>query len=276
MRKALIVLCAIALLGINSNQAVTRGYFFSNIGAGFSWSGSAQAGWSSSIQAATCSDYTTFIRNDGTACTPSTALVQFGFATAHAVNNTIHSPIVANNAFGSGVLSPWTSTNTGGCTGALFSISSSGDENGDGYAAQASSLGCTATAAVVTLAQSFTTGGLPTTQTYSLWYKAPRATSGDPANCSQVVGTATLAVQVNSTTIATTALTTDGLWHQLTGSLSALVSGANTMTLTATMNGARGSYQKYNPKLQDYVCTNVASATAQSVQVDNVVLSGIW
>lgn len=274
MRRLPSLLLILALLGLNSNQAVTRGFFFSNIGSSFSWSGSAQAAWSGSTRAATCSDYTTFIHNDGTACSPSNALVQFGFATAHAVNsNPTHTPIVANNTFASG-LTPWTSANLSACSGALFSQNNSpGEDPGNGYASS-NSLGCTATAAQVTLVQAFTTGGAPTSQTYSFYYNAPIASSGDPA-CDQEFGSASLAVKVNSTTLTTIAITPDGAWHQVSGTMSAMVSGSNTLTFTATLSGARGETNRYNARTLSYACA-VANTNPQVLQIDNVVLSGVW
>lgn len=268
------LLLVIGLLGLSSNQAVTRGYFYSNIGTTFAWSGSAQSEWSGSTQAATCSDYSTYIRNDGTACTPSNSLVTYGFATSHAVVSNIHTPILSANTFAGGAFYPWTSANAGSCAGGPFSATASTDEDGDNGYAVGSSSGCVATPAQVTLAQTFTTGGAPTSQSYSFYYKAKQAVSGS-ASCTLATGTASLSVKIGSTTIATPTLTLDGAWHQVSGTTTAMVSGSNTLTFTATLAGANGQKQFYSTQIKNYVCRN-AGIAPQTLQIDNVVLTGTW
>jgi hypothetical protein len=265
------------LLGVASNQCITRGYIYSQIGTLFSWSGSSQSSWNGSNQVATVSDFTTFVQNNGACTGPSTTLITYGQATACATNSSAatHTPILANNSFAGGSFVSWSSANVGSCTGALFSSLNGGDEDGDGGFANASSLGCTTTAAQVTLVQSFSTGGAPTSQTYSFWYKGAQATSGD-SSCTLQTGSASFVLKIGSTAIATVASPTlDGAWHQVTGTMSAMVSGSNTLTLTATLQGARGQYNRYNPKIQGYICT-FAGTAIQQIQVDNFVLSGVW
>lgn len=277
MKRILLVLFAVLLLGVASNQCITRGYIYSQIGTLFSWSGSSQSSWNGSNQVATVSDFTTFIQNNGACTGPSTTLITYGQATACATNSSgaTHTPILANNSFAGGSFASWSSANVGGCTGALFNSTSGPDEDGNLGYANATSFSCAATPAQVTLVQSFSTGGAPTSQTYSFWYRGTQAVSGDSA-CTQAFGSASVLVKIGATTIATvSSAVLDGTWHQVSGTMSAMASGANTFTLTATLAGAHGQYSRYNAKIQDYVCTQ-ANYSPQALQVDDFVLSGVW
>lgn len=270
-RNALLLILAITLLA--SDTAFTRGYVYSNIGTLFTWSGSAQS-WSESTQAVSCNDWTSYIRNDGTACTSGT-LIGKTWALAHAVVTVVHSPLLTNPTFNGGGFGSWSSANTGGCTGLLFTGQNSADQDGDAGRAQASSGTCSATPAQVTLAQTFSISGTPTSQTYSFWYMAPLTQYGDPVNCTQGTGTASLSLKVNGTTTSLGSVTTDGAWHHLSGTTSALVNGSNTVTVTATIAAALGQTSHYSRADGIYICYGSA-AVAQSVNLDDFSLSAVW
>lgn len=274
VRKVLIALTVVfATLAIASDQIVTRGYIFSNIGSGFTWSGSAQS-WSGSSVTLSCGDWNTYVKNDGTAC-PASKTVLYAFASAHAVNQTTHSPILANNTFFGGGFSPWSSTNGGSCSGSLFAGQNAADQDGDNGLVYASSGTCT-TGNSVTLTQTFSISGTPTVQTFSFWYNGPSVASGDPNNCTQGTGSVGLTVTVNGTTVATPTLTLDGNWHQVTGTMSALTTGSNTLTFTAALLAAAGTYSRYNPKTQQLVCNTYTTKVAQTLSLDDIVLGAVY
>jgi hypothetical protein len=270
-------LLGLLLLGIYPNQAISRGFIYANAnGAGsalYTWSGSAPS-WNGSIVAASISDFTTYVRNNGSCGTPSGALITYAQSTTCAVNSITHSPILTNNTFTGGSFVSWSSSNTGACGGNPFVGQNTSDEDNDNGYALASSLGCTSTAAVITLVQTFTISGTPTSQTYSFWYKAAQSSFGDPTNCTQGYGGASLALKVNSTIIATPSLTLDGAWHQISGMTTALVNGSNSLTVTATLSAASGQSSTYIPKYGIYRC--VSGSAAQPIAVDNVVLGAAY
>lgn len=276
MTKKLVALAfAVLTLGVATYQPLTRGYIFANIGTLFSWSGSAQS-WSGSTVVATCSDWTSFIKNDGTSCSPGVKTLLDSFAIAHAVNSVTHSPLVANNTFSNGNFASWTSTNSGGCNGYVFTGQGTTDQDGDNGLASGSSASCTSTAAVVNLSQSFSTGGAPTSQTYSFWYNAPVVLSGDPNNCTQGQGSVSLVASINGTNLPAITVVNDGAWHRVNGSTALLVNGSNTFKVAATLSAASGTYGHWNSKIQAYVCTTFQTVKPQTVLIDDVVLSGIW
>lgn len=265
---------ALLLLAVSSTQVLTRGYVYSNIGTLFKWSGSAQS-WSGSAQALTCGDWTSYISNDGTACTPASQTVVDSYASAHAVVTVTHTPLLTNNTFTLGGFGSWSSANTGGCNGFTFTGQNAPDEDADSGLAQATSATCSSTVATVTLVQTFTIAGTPTTQTYSFWYLAPTVTYGDPVNCTQGTGTASLALKINAVVITVPALTLDGAWHQVSGTTTALANGSNTLTFTATLAAASGQTSHYNKANGIYIC-NATSTVAQPISIDNVTLSAVW
>jgi hypothetical protein len=262
------------LLAVSSDQVITRGYVFSNIGTLFAWSGSAQS-WSGSSVALTCGDWTGFIRNDGTACTPSAQTVLDSYASAHAVVSVTHTPILVNNTFAGGSFVAWSSANTGGCNGFPFSAyAANNDEDGDGGYALATSASCS-TSAVITLTQAVTPSASPTSQTYSFWYRAPAAYVAGNPNCPNTAGSAALTFQVHGVTVATPTLTIDGNWHRVSGSMTALASGANPIVFTATLIAATGQTGTFNQRTQEWVCLKQFSSP-QSLYLDNIVLSAVW
>ena len=267
--KRLALVLAAVLLGVVTYQPLTRGYVYSQIGSLFTWSGSAQA-WSGSTQVLSCSDWNSYIKNDGTAC-PTSMTVLDSYALAHAVNQVTHAPLVANNTFSSGALSPWTSTNSGSCNGYTFTVASSPDEDGDSAFVNGSSAQCSSTPAVVNLTQTFSTSGAPTAQTYSFWYNAPTAKSGD-SRCTQTAGIVALVAAINGTNLPAITVTQDGKWHQVSGTTALMGSGSNTFKVTATLTAATG----FQFLAIQRACSGVVMAGTQTISIDNVVLSGIY
>lgn len=271
--RTVAVLCAILLLAPSSDQPITRGYVYSGIGSTFAWSGSAQ-GWSGSPVVLTCGDWTTYIRNDGTACSPAALTVLYSYATAHAIVTVTHSPLLANNTFTGGNFASWTATSTGGCVGYTWSGQNASDQDGDIGYALASSGSCTS-GTTLKMAQTFTVGTSPTSQTFSFWYLAPSVSYGDGDNCTQGFGSGTLTVTVNATTVATPTITFDGAWHQVSGTMSALTTGSNTITFSASLAAASGQASHYNYQKQMYVCSATATRS-QTLAIDKVVLSAVY
>lgn len=274
VRKVLIALTVVfAALGIASDQIVTRGYIASNIGSGFTWLGSAQS-WSGSTVTLSCGDWNSFIKNDGTAC-PASKTVLYSFASAHALNQTTHSPILANNTFVGGGFASWSSANGGACAGYPFAGQNASDQDGDVGYASASSGGCTSGNSM-TLTQTFSIVGAPTSQTYSFWYNGPATSAGDATNCTAGSGSATLTVTVNGTTVASPTLILDGTWRQVTGTMSALANGSNTIIFTAALVAAAGNNSHYNPKTQQIVCNSYTTKVTQPFSLDDIVLSAVY
>src|SRR5579864_6084837 len=135
--RALVAVLAIVLMAVASNQAITRGYIYSNIGSLFTWSGTAQTSWNGSNQVANYTDFTTFVKNNGS-CVPSglsgAYVIDYGHATACALNSSVHSPILADASF-QGACANWTLVGVSG-TGLASTAptcSNATDEDGDGY-----------------------------------------------------------------------------------------------------------------------------------------------
>lgn len=269
-RRAVILL-AICLLGVPaSNQTITRSDVISEVGAGrMAWASSQPAGWAGSKQVVNRSDFVGCCRTNGNCPGATVQALTYSQYIACSVTSTTYTPILANNTFAGGSFSSWTSANTGGCSGSLFTAQAIPDEDGDSGLATASSLSCTSTAAVVGLSASFTTTGPPTSQTYSFWYLEKQAVAGD-VNCTVGYGAATLSLVINNTTVLSIPNPiADGAWHQVSGGTAAMVNGANTFTINATLQGASGTYPK------GLNCTG-SSRSAQTMQIDNVVLSGVY
>lgn len=273
-RKASLLALTLAVVLLGSDTAFTRGYVYSHIGTGFTWKTTAQSSWNGSTQAVSCGDWTTYVQNDATACTANT-LIGLTWANAHAVNSVTHTPILSNNTFFQGNWSPWTSANTGGCTGSLFSASmSSSDEDADSGLASAGSLSCYISGSVITLSQTVSISGTPTSQTYSFWYRGSVETAGDVVTCTQGLGSASLSLTINSVAqSAIGVLNLDGNWHQVTGSTTSLATGSNTFTLSATLTAAKGTYHKSGAPAGS--CTGI-SISPQTLQVDNFSLSAVY
>jgi len=263
-------------LAISGSQTLTRGYLYSNIGTLFTWASSAQAGWNGSSQVATCADFATYIQNDGTPCVSSVATLLDSYALAHAVNSVTHSPLVANGTFLNGTFSPWTSANTGACSGVITFAGQpvSPDYNGDNGVAAASSGTCVATPAETTLTQVFSIAGTPTVQTYFFAYRALQSTYGDP-DCTVASGSVSMLLKMNGTTVASIASPAlDGAWHTVSGTMTAMANGSNTLVLDATLAGATGATQIFRPGIGD-VC-KPAVTVAQPLQVDDFILSAVF
>lgn len=241
--KTLAAIAAIALLGVASNQCITRGFIYSNIGSLFSWSGSAQTSWNGSAQEATYSDFTTFIKNNASCGGPgSTALIDYSHATGCAVNTSAHTPILANNSFAGDVFTSWSDTTTvygGSCaTSTAYNSSATSPQDADGGDAVGSS-GATSTCATglnVTLGiqQTFTIAGTPTSQSWSFYYKW--ASVDSTGTCDISGNSANAVLKLNGTTVSTTAAPTDdNAWHQVSGTTTLLVNGSNTLSLTVQL-----------------------------------------
>jgi hypothetical protein len=264
VKSALAAAALFALVAVANNQLITRGYIYSNIGTLYTWSGSSQPSWSGSAQIATQDEFCTYIANNGCAGKVLNKALDYGTAAGWAVSGTVHSPLLANNTFTGGSFTSWTN-------GACFAAASASDQDGDsGYArgSGGASPGCTAN-----MSQTFTVSGAPAAQSYSLWYAWAPVQYGDPYECTLGTGNASnLKIIVNGTTVATVAAPTgDSVWHQVAGSMSALVNGSNTLTVQVTLVGATG--RNYNAATG--LCT-ASSTTPQTFNVDNIVLQGTF
>lgn len=242
LRRLFALGAAIVLLGTASNQALTRGFIYTNIGTLFTWSGTAQA-WSGSAQEATYTDFTTFIKNNAACGAPgAAALIDYSHATACAVNTSVNTPILANHSFAGDVFTSWSDTTTvygGSCaTSTAYNSSAASPQDADGGDAVGSS-GVTSTCATglnVTLGlqQTFTISGTPTSQSWSFYYKwAHVDTTG---TCDIQGASANAVLKLNGTTVSTTAAPTDdNAWHQVSGTTTLLVNGSNTLSLTVQL-----------------------------------------
>lgn len=265
---------AFLLLAVSSNQVLTRGYIFSNIGTLFTWSGTAQA-WSGSLQNATEGDFCTWVKNNGCAGESALRDITSSQATSWAVNSSVHSPILANASFQS-TCGSWTFAGVSG-TG-LFAVAptcaTSGDADSDGFYSLFTTSGSSCASSATcegTTAQTVNIAGTPTSQTISFFYKGQIVqATGDSTNCSPQTGTVGLTLKVNSTTITLPTLTKDNTWRS-SGNLSitALVNGSNTITFTQSGTATQN---------QNFVTSHCAAFTYSNntIGVDEVVLTATY
>lgn len=281
MRRALAVALLLAVLGIASNQALSRNDVYGLVGTEFTWASSAPA-WSGDHTLVTKSDFSTQVKNNGN-CAPgasSNYVMVYSDMQACAVNTVPvpHSPILANNTFSGGSFASWTADTVGGTctTGTNFAGNSGTDEDSDSGFTSATSICFTsgATYGMFGFNQTFNIGGTPTSQSYSFWYQAPYILTGDPVNCDQNNGFVTnITLKVNGTTVRTISLPTqDTSWHQVTGTTSLLVSGSNTLDLSVQLSGAKGSTLRFIGG--HYICQTTTAS--QPFYVDNFSLTATY
>lgn len=279
--RRIIALLSLLLLGVASNQVITRGYIYSNIGTLYTWSGAAPA-WSGSLQNATEGDFCTNVQNNGCAGESALRGITSSQAAAWAVNSTAHSPILANNTF-SPTCTSWTLAGVSG-TG-LFADAptcpTSGDQGGDGYYSlfsTAISSSCSAdgtTTCKGTTSQTVSIAGTPTSQTVSFYYKGIAHTAtGDGVNCNPTTGSVTLALAVNGTSITLPTLTLDDTWRS-SGNLSitSLVNGSNTITFTTT---GKTTFNQGSHLSGGNTLCNVGTYTQNTMGIDTVVLTATY
>ena len=266
----------------SSNQVITRGFIYANIGSLFTWSGSAQTSWFGSSQAATYNDFETYVKNSGSCGGSAKMLISYGAATGCAVNTSTHSPIVSCASFSSGCFSPWINNGVPGddqpnaCVATAgnhdFQNSSGGSQDGDGYSAGAAvGTGSTNGGCVdqFELYQSFSVSGTPTSQSYSFWVDWSNAQS---AGFCKTAGSATVYAKLNGTVIVSNVSAgAASTWNQFSGSTSALVNGTNTLEIVVSLKPSYGSSSSTN-------CTNgiynvVSNDTAN---VDNISLTATY
>lgn len=265
LRLALAVSMTIVLVaatGQATNQMLSEQDLVDNVNASnLKWSGSAIGG---STKMVTYSEFTTYIQNNGSCGGSSNELMPYSAMTACRILTQTYSPILANASFQSSCAS-WTLSS-------ITCVSNSSQDTGDTYEVVYNT---TTSQAVGTAAQNFTTSGTPTSQTLSFYYRGTvAAANGDHVNCSPAAGSVGVSVKVNNTTFTPT-LTLDGAWHQYSTTMSAMVSGSNTFTVTLSGVSTENQTSTYNSQLQEYQC-NAPTWTTNNIHFDNAVLTGTW
>lgn len=145
------------------------------------------------------------------------------------------SPLLTNNSFQTGVLTPWTDANA--CTG----VSNATDQDGDNFYANATQTGLNGSAVVCTanLKQAFTISGTPSAQSGSvyLWMQVTGAGSFCNTGASSIVN---VAIKTNGSTVYSNASPSSSpAWQPITFTPT-LIAGTNTLEIDATMTGAAG------------------------------------
>jgi hypothetical protein len=93
---------AILLLAVSSEQSITRGYIYSEVGTLWSWTASAPS-WSGSLQTATYTDFTTYVANDGSCGGSPLESITYGAATTCGVlysQQTVNIPVATSGTTG--------------------------------------------------------------------------------------------------------------------------------------------------------------------------------
>lgn len=277
---ALMTVVLVAATGQTSNQMLSEQDLVDNVTAGnLKWSGSAITGTTKMV---TYSEFTTYISNNAACGGSSNELMSYSAMTACRVLATVHDPIISNPSFASGN-TVWTQAGVSG-TG-LYALapvitnatSEDGDSWYDAFTTSTTLSTCEASGTVTcegTSAQTFSTGGTPTSQSLSFYYKgAVNTATGDAVNCSPVTGSASVSMKLNSTTYNPT-LTLDGSWHQYSTTTTALVNGSNTITFTFTGTTTVNQPSTFHPSTGLYTCST--TRTSNNINIDNIHVVGTW
>lgn len=255
------------------NQAIARADVYAGIGTTYSWSGTAQA-WQTDHRLVSHSDFVTFVQNNGACAGASNKILSSSEAAACATLANVHTPILANNSFAAGAITGWSSSFTyAGCgSGGTANAVNAADQDSDsGFASEGSGPLClNGNVAIVSVSQTFTIAGNPSSQRYSVWYNWTPVNAGD-VGCTQVSGAVNnFQVTINGhvqTTIP--APVGDGAWHQVSATTTDLLNGSNTFTVTASVSGARGLLPSGD------FCT-IQQTFAQTLLFDNATLTASY